>query len=168
MKIEEIKSASTAALVAEYNRLTGKTIKKFSSRVAGEKQVEAAITNPPKAKAESTPVVTSKLMQATEAAAAKGKAKPAAKTKARKVKGKAGADPAGRPVQSFNVTLTGTKAKSNPNSKSLRRQLITWLDGLTNKGTTIDAIEKKFERNMRGVVNKLEAKGWVKKSAIAA
>lgn len=39
----EVKLASTAQLVAEYNRLTGKSIKKFSSRAAGEKQVQALI-----------------------------------------------------------------------------------------------------------------------------
>lgn len=38
-----VASATTAQLVAEYNRLTGKSIKKFSSRAAGEKQVQKLI-----------------------------------------------------------------------------------------------------------------------------
>lgn len=38
----DIKSMSTAELVAEYNKLTGKSIKKFSSRQAGEQQVANA------------------------------------------------------------------------------------------------------------------------------
>lgn len=38
----EIKSMSTAEMIAEYNELTGKTIKKFSSRAAGERQLAAA------------------------------------------------------------------------------------------------------------------------------
>ena len=38
-----VTTATTAQLVAEYNRLTGKSIKKFSSRAAGEKQVQKLI-----------------------------------------------------------------------------------------------------------------------------
>lgn len=39
----DINKLSTKDLVARYNELTGKTIKKFSSRSAGEKQVAALI-----------------------------------------------------------------------------------------------------------------------------
>lgn len=39
----DITKLSTKDLVARYNELTGKTIKKFSSRSAGEKQVAALI-----------------------------------------------------------------------------------------------------------------------------
>jgi len=39
-----ITGMSSAALVAEYNRLTGKNIKKFSSRKAAERQVASART----------------------------------------------------------------------------------------------------------------------------
>lgn len=44
MKAQNISAMTTAAMVAEYNSLTGKSIKKFSSRAAGEKQLEAART----------------------------------------------------------------------------------------------------------------------------
>jgi len=37
--VSEIKTAKTADLVATYNSLTGKSIKKFSDRATGEKQV---------------------------------------------------------------------------------------------------------------------------------
>lgn len=40
--MQSIKSMTTPELVAEYNRLTGKSIKKFSSRAAGEKQLAGA------------------------------------------------------------------------------------------------------------------------------
>jgi hypothetical protein len=40
--LKPIADMSTAEMVAEYNRLTGKTIKKFSTRAAGEKQLAAA------------------------------------------------------------------------------------------------------------------------------
>jgi hypothetical protein len=39
----DVKLAQTSQLVAEYNRLTGKSIKKFSSRAAGEKQVQVLL-----------------------------------------------------------------------------------------------------------------------------
>jgi len=42
----DVKKATTAELVAEYNRLSGKSIKKFSSRAAGEKQVTALLGKP--------------------------------------------------------------------------------------------------------------------------
>lgn len=38
-----VKTATTAELIAKYNALTGKNIKKFSSREAGEKQVLKAM-----------------------------------------------------------------------------------------------------------------------------
>lgn len=44
MKAQNVSAMTTAAMVAEYNSLTGKSIKKFSSRAAGEKQLEAART----------------------------------------------------------------------------------------------------------------------------
>jgi hypothetical protein len=43
----KISTTTTAELVAEYNRLSGKSIKKFSSRAAGEKQVAALIAKQP-------------------------------------------------------------------------------------------------------------------------
>ena len=129
----DLKSLSTAALISLYNEKSGKSIKKFSSRAAGEKQVTALLAKAPSA--------------------------PAAP--ARKVKGAAGAANAGRPKGSFIVKLTRDKAKSSPQKDSLRGQLIEWLDGLTNKSATIEAIEKKFDRNMRGVVNKLIETKWL-------
>jgi hypothetical protein len=40
--MKQINTLTTAEMVAEYNALTGKAIKKFSSRAAGEKQLAAA------------------------------------------------------------------------------------------------------------------------------
>lgn len=53
MKAIDIKTAKTAELVAFYNEHTGKSIKKFSSRAAGEKQVAAILAKMPIAKASS-------------------------------------------------------------------------------------------------------------------
>lgn len=40
--MKPVKEMTTAELIAEYNKLKGKSIKKFSSRANGEAQVEAA------------------------------------------------------------------------------------------------------------------------------
>jgi hypothetical protein len=51
--MKPITEMTTAEMVAEYNQLTAKTIKKFSSRAAGEKQLQTArgaIAPPPAAK----------------------------------------------------------------------------------------------------------------------
>jgi hypothetical protein len=40
--MKEVKQMSTKELVEEYNALTGKTIKRFATRQAGERQLEAA------------------------------------------------------------------------------------------------------------------------------
>lgn len=70
MKTTDIATASTKDLVAKYNELTGKSIKKFSSRAAGEKQVLAALQSKVKKEAASTP--------AAKASAKKPASKPAA------------------------------------------------------------------------------------------
>ena len=43
MRTSEIRSASTADLLATYNRLTGESVKRFSTRAAAEKRTAAAI-----------------------------------------------------------------------------------------------------------------------------
>lgn len=130
MPATNVKAMKTTELVALYNRLTKKSIKKFSSRAAGEKQVSAVL-------------------------AANG-------GKARVVRGKAGANKTlGRPTLSFAVELLG-QGVSRLQPKSLRRQLLEWLEVREGKSATIEAIEAHFKRNMRGVVNKMEEKGWLK------
>jgi hypothetical protein len=71
-----VKEMSTADLVACYNRLTGKTIKKFSSREAGEKQVLAAIS---KQEDKEKAAATAKAADKKPEAAPKKKAEPSAK-----------------------------------------------------------------------------------------
>ena len=46
--MKTIAQLTTAEMVAEYNTLTGKSINKFSSRAAGERQLAAARANDPK------------------------------------------------------------------------------------------------------------------------
>lgn len=50
--MKQINTLTTAEMIAEYNALTGKSIKKFSSRAAGEKQLSAARDAHPQPKKE--------------------------------------------------------------------------------------------------------------------
>lgn len=60
MKTTDISAMTTKDLVAKYNELTGKSIKKFSSRAAGEKQVLAALQSKVKKEAANTPAAKAK------------------------------------------------------------------------------------------------------------
>lgn len=137
---ESLKAMTTPGLVALYNELTGKKIKRFATRAKGEAQVLKAATAKPAAAAKSV---------------AKPEVKKAPAVKPRKVKGTAGAQGSGRPKESFVVKLTKEKAKSKPNKESLRTQLIDFLEGQSGNSATIETIEAHFDRNMRGVVGKL-------------
>lgn len=133
---EQVKALSTKDLVALYNRLTKKSIKKFSSRATGEKQVLAVLAKAPKP---------------------------------RKINGAAGSTAgSGRPKAAFEVKIAPTGGETILHKASLRKKLMVWLENREGKLATIDAIEKHFGRPMRGVVNKLKEKGWVKISAAAA
>lgn len=142
--MKPVKELTTPELIAEYNRLTGKSIKRFSSRPAGEKQVTAA---------------RAKVSGHTETA--------------RTIRGASGGRN-GRPKLSFIILLTEDKAKSKPHRESDRAALIGWIrerelkhGSETMKGAaTIEEIEKHFKKSMRGVVQKLEEKSWVKRIEI--
>ena len=171
LTVEQITAMSTPELIAKYNELTGKSIKKFSSRVAGEKQVLKASngeihfhkgnteTAQPEAAVGNLGANMSAASNNTAVKAAKRIAKKAGK---KKVKGKATGEKRGRPKNSYTVTLSRSAAQSKPHSNSLRMQLITYLDKLDSKSASIEQIEKKFEAPMRGVINKLRETKWVK------
>jgi hypothetical protein len=142
---ESVKDASTADLIAAYNKLTGKAVKKFASRDKAEAQVLKA-----QAKGEQP------------APKAKGAKQPKA-TKPRKVSGNAGATQTGRPKGSFIVKLTETKASSKPNPSSLRTQVIELLRKRDDNSASIEQLEKQFNRNMRGVVGKLIQVKWLQR-----
>lgn len=61
--MKAIKDMTTAEMLCEYNVLTGKSVKKFASRAAGEKQLaaaraaEAAAKQPPKEEPKKVPLV---------------------------------------------------------------------------------------------------------------
>jgi hypothetical protein len=145
MTPEQVRALRTPELVALYNRLTGKSVKRFSSRSKGEGLVIKALANRP----------------------------PAAST--RVVNGHA-TGRSGRPKAQYAVQLTEEKAKSKPYKDSTRAALIAWLrskgsitvgnESLAN-AATIDSIETHFGKRMRGVVQKLLEKSWLKKIELA-
>lgn len=61
----------------------------------------------------------------------------------------------------FKVTLTESKAQSKLLAGSLRQELVDWLKSLNGKCATIDQIEERFKRNMRGIITKLQEKSWI-------
>lgn len=149
MTPEQIRALKTPELVALYNRLTGKSIKKFASRAAGEKQTI-------KAQASSSPPAVPALPQGT----------------VRTVRGSSTGGKNGRPKSKYIVQLTEDKAKSKPQKASDRHALIEWLKskGAIHHGgeelshaASIDSIEAHFNKRMRGVVQKLLEKHWLRR-----
>jgi hypothetical protein len=133
----DVKAAKTAELVEIYNRLTKKSIKRFATRADAERRTLEAFTM---TKTETQPL------------------------KPRKVNGM-NAGKVGRPVGLFTVELLDG-AKMRINSKSIRRQLITWLMDRPGRKANITEIETKFQRDMRGVIRQLVQAGWVKREDI--
>jgi hypothetical protein len=152
---EDVAKMTTQELIELYNRLTNKSIKRFSSRVAGEQQVLRAIAG---SKASATASAAAQPESTKQPTAA-----PARPVAVRTVKGKASASGTGRPVLDFKVKLTESSAKSSPHKESLRQQLIEWLKKRDEPVATIDAIERHFNRNMRGVVRKLVEVNWLQR-----
>lgn len=143
MSPEQIKGLPTHELVALYNRLTGKNIKRFSTRAKGEAQTLKAVQQHSSA----------------------------VRTVRNGISGKNG-----RPKSRFIVQLTAESAKSRPQKTSARTALIEWLkskDPIQHAGeslpnaATIESIEAHFNRRMRGVVQKLLEKLWLKRIEVA-
>ena len=147
MNPTQIKAATTAQLVARYNKLTGKSITRFATRANAERRVMQL--EKIKAKGDGKVVVSDTVV----VKAMKTSPKP------RKIKGAAGAAPAGRPSKEFDVKLLAAcPVKLHENS--LRQQVKTWL--AKQKGTaSIAAINTAFNRKMNGVVAKMAAIGHV-------
>lgn len=153
MTPQEIKEATTAELLKAYNSATGRSIKKFSSRAAAEKQTTAALSK------DTAAVIDSARRSIT-------------RSTARLVKGKIGSKK-GRPKTEFKVKLrsggNGGKykrrdgSKMHVRSKSIRRVLISWMETQPGKTATAAAIDAQFRRDMRGVIRQLLDAGWLEK-----
>lgn len=139
MNADLVKQMKSSEMVKLYNERTGKSIKRFSSRAAGERLLLAALSAQPSATRVSP--------------------------RARLVRGSASRK-IGRPTKNFLVTtLPADKAASKLHDKGLRKQLIDYLATCNGKAT-IEAIDKHFKRNMRGVVNKLVETKWLACAAV--
>ncbi len=156
MTQHNLKILSAVELVALYNKATGKSIKRFANRAAGERLTLAALSAP----------------AGTSAARAARKAKtPVAKPEAtltapsRKVNGTAGGkSKVGRPVIPFIITLSEADKKANLQKNSARQKVVDWLKEQKGGSATIAQLEEKFGdvKNIRAVVAKLVATGWAK------
>jgi hypothetical protein len=151
MTPDQVKALSTAELVAKYNALTNKNVKRFATRADGERRVLAAIA---------------------QAAAAIAPPAPSVVT-ARAVRGSASAGRTGRPKVNYIISLNTDAGKSKPQADSDRMKLINWLKehGATMQvdnvrythAAKIEDVERHFQKRMRGVVQKLMEKNWLKR-----
>jgi hypothetical protein len=170
----QIADASTAVLVATYNALTGKSIKKFSSRGAGESQVANAIMaaqdraghlgvskgaapvaitvaeesakNDAGATQEPAPVAPPKSLRAKLALAA-GDASPN-KPKAERA--------TSAPRKTLTAVVSTGRGKFRLQAASLRGQIMAFVGAYgAGKAVPMDAIVAKFEERARGAVRLL-------------
>lgn len=138
---EQVAAMKTGALVALYNQLTGKKIKKFSSRAAGEKQVLAAAA---KAEAAGTTV---------KGSAGAKNGRPTISFSVTLTEEKAKSKPH---AASARMKLI----------EWMRSDAVPAKEG--KKTVTIEQINAHFKRKMRGVVQKLIEKKWLARSEAAA
>lgn len=185
MTAAEIQALNTKALLAYFNKLTGKNVKRFASHADGLRRTLAAQTkqnaggtvgSTPGAAQKAAEVLT-KSGAVRKPRVVKAKAPKPKLAKARTVRGSA-SDTIGRPKLDFIVQLTEANASSKPQELSDRMKLIVYLRKTTmqHKGkelaqaarfSVIEAQDDFKGINMKGVVQKLADKGWVEKVSLA-
>jgi hypothetical protein len=89
------------------------------------------------------------------------------------VRGSASAGRTGRPKVNYIISLNTDAGKSKPQADSDRMKLINWLKehGATMQvdnvrythAAKIEDVERHFQKRMRGVVQKLMEKNWLKR-----
>ena len=178
---KQIQEASTADLVETYNALTGKSIKKFSSRAIGETQVANAILaaedragHAGVAKGEK-PVAKPLAAKGEKIAKALAKIDPEAPAKlSKKAKAEeaaAAAPKTGRKATYEFVRLTAPESKRRPQPDSMRTKVLNALQTLdakmkadkippTKRVISIAELSKHVEFNARSFVHKLAFQGW--------
>lgn len=181
-KQSEIATASTADLVATYNHLTGKAIKKFASRGAGESQVANAILagldranhkGVPKGKTASTPIPEDKPAKGKAKAAKAEPAPTPAKLDTKAVAAKVAANVTKKPktAPAGEEATHGRKATYDwvkfvaepdttrrPNPESMRNKVRMALE---QRGkASISQLTEDVGFNARSYVHKLVMQGW--------
>lgn len=186
-KQSQIQEASTADLVETYNALTGKSIKKFSSRAVGETQVANAILaaedraghagvakgEKPTAKPLADEAKPAKGEKIAKALAKIDPAAPAKLSKKAKAEAAAEAKPAksGRKATYEFVRLTAPETPRRPQPDSMRTKVLNALQTLDAKMKadkvppakrviSIADLSKHVEFNARSFVHKLAFQGW--------
>jgi hypothetical protein len=168
----EIADASTAVLVATYNALTGKSIKKFSSRGAGESQVANAIMaaqdraghlGVPKGAAPVAITVAEESAKTTQEPAA---VSPPKSLRAKLAMAAGDASPnkskpkaersASAPRKTLTAVVSTGRGKFRLQAASLRGQIMAFVGAYgAGKAVPMDAIVAKFEERARGAVRLL-------------
>ena len=134
----KVKAMPTPELLTLYNSLTGKSIKKFSSRANGEKQTLAALT--------------AKAATAAKADTPKAEATAAAPAAARKVS--LMGVKMGRPKSDYGIqVIDGAASKLRPSS--MRSMIVNHMNAQPNRSCTISALTEKFGDAVHGAVVKL-------------
>ena len=144
IKSSEIKTAPTGELVKAYNELSGKSIKKFSSRAAGEKQVAKLLDSSTEEGTE----------MPTKASKTKANGKP------KKTNGKPKRE---RAAATTKVQLTVGNGQGRLNATSMRTKIVEYMkQNYGQKAVEIDELSKAMKIEARPYVTKLAMFGWVK------
>lgn len=180
-KVADIAGADTADLVSTYNALTGKSVKKFENRTVAERRVEMAILaakdadgktgvpkgqepqakpraeivskaeekgqQPPPALDEEEPTFT----PGTMAYELNKAAKAAKHIEARPKRKKKDAEPK-KVLYAVVATFAGT---SKPQAGSTRNSVLLHIQNAPRSACTIEDLDKHFDGNTRGYVQKL-------------
>lgn len=150
---DKLKLLSTKDLLAKYNELTGKSIKRFSSRDAGEKQTLAAMTAAKPAAAKKPKKVAAETTTITA---------PAETVAAAQVKVMKENATQGRPNLDYKIELSEGVAKVR--DSSLRGKIMAYLRTAgTPKQVALSALVTMFGVEAKGAVQKLTQTKWLRR-----
>lgn len=133
----KVREMTNAQILELYNRLSGNRVRRFSSRAIGERRLAELL----QAHAE---VRTVSRMEPEEMAASQKKR--------------------GRPETDFTVTLA--TGRSRPQPGSLRGKILAFMGDPNNNARSLklSALIQNFGEKTKAAVQKLCAKGWLKKT----
>jgi hypothetical protein len=141
LKRSEVKIAKTTELVAAYNQITGKAIKKFANRAAGEKQLLKL------------------LPQEESEMATKTNGKGKGKTKVKSTK------PRAARVTFTKAQVVAAGGEGRLNATSLRQQVIDCMKAhFAGSFVTVEDLSAKIGFDARPSLAHLARKGWVRVS----
>lgn len=171
IKSSELKTAPTGELVKTYNELTGKSIKKFSSRASGEKQLAKLLPPDDESSPSPTEVPPTTTTEGIETMASLSKAAKSAKAKSSNGKakaksngnGKTAAKRAARGPSTTKVQLTEGQGTGRLAATSTRTKIVEYIrKHYGRKVVEIEELSAKMSMNVRPFLAKLAGANWVK------